>query len=101
MTTTLDATTNARKPDLVDDYAEYLALPVGATVQRPCKFRGEPRYVPEFWDAASPDAYNALEGDLFEASVDDGAVVRYPELEHVARIYLWADDNGFVYSSTT
>ena len=62
MTTTLDATTNARKPDLVDDYAEYLALPVGATVQRPCKFRGEPRYVPEFY-AASP-AYNALFGML-------------------------------------
>ena len=81
-----------------DDYAEYLALPVGSVIDVQGKFEDEPRYAPEFWELTMDGSCFELDDDLFEVVVTEGDIVRYPELADVNTVQLWSDDQGFVYA---
>ena len=80
-----------------DDYAEYLALPVGAVIGSPGKFEGEPRYVPELWDVVGNGDVPDDDG-VFEVVILGIDRVRYLELGLVVKVYMWGDEFGAVYS---
>ena len=83
-----------------DEYAEYLALPIGATIQSPGKFEGGARYVPEFWDVTLDGTCDEIDEGTFEVIIHSEDRARYEELEHVTAVYLSSDDLGFIYSAT-
>ena len=86
------------KKEALDEYAEYLALPIGGIIQSPGRFEGESRYIPELWNLAmNGDGKEALDQKI-EVFINSDDRSRYPELENVSVVSLWIDDNGFVYS---
>lgn len=83
-----------------DEFAEYVALPVGTIITSPGKFEGEPRYVPEFWhDAVHSNIVATEDGpDVYRLDVEQRDIDRYPELFNVKHVDLWESDNGFVFA---
>ena len=65
------------------------------------KFENEPVYAPYFyenWNMGGADGRNDSEEEYFIVNSADRRI--FPELKDVYRVYIWEDDNGFVYTAS-
>ena len=84
-------------PCTKDEFAEYLALPVGAIIEDHGKFESEPRWTPELWECSCEGETIDSDGQTVY-TVDVLAIdkIRYPELNNATTIHLWETSDGFV-----
>lgn len=73
-------------------------------VTGPGKFKGEPAYVPYFYDLTMDSSQDdtIYDGDtpVFCFDVTDTDRKAFPDLADVHRVYLWESEQGFVYHRT-
>ena len=86
----------------IDVIREY-GLPDDATrITTPGKFEGEPLWAPYFWEAALDGSgdFDEIDGvyvSTFDIDPDD--VKAFPELGQFAKVQVWENDQGFVFTS--
>ena len=74
-------------------------------VSKPGKFEGEPAFTSYFWDSmldgceddTAHDCDDDIPISIFHIMPEDGA--RFPDRVGCADVWIWEDDNGFVYHS--
>ena len=68
------------------------------TIISPGKFEGEQYYVPYYYDLYLDGAYDEITEDkeiIFKINDEDKEM--FPELLHVDSLYLFQDEQGFIY----
>ena len=68
----------------------------------PGKFEGEKYYVPYYYDLYLDGAYDEITDDEeIHFKIDEDDKEMFPELLHVDSLYLFQDDQGFIYCSVS
>ena len=68
------------------------------TIISPGKFEGEKYYVPYYYDLYLDGAYDEItEAKEIMFKIDQDDKEMFPELLHVDSLYLFQDDQGFIY----
>ena len=64
----------------------------------PGKFEGEKYYVPYYYDLYLDGAYDEItEAEEIVFKIDEGDKQKFPELLHIDSLYLFQDEQGFIY----